>query len=174
MSHTDVEAFKQHWSKFVTKVKGKLIKESKKQPLDCELAQQVLTDAKEGWGSSYEANGRWLSEYNEQDYKKGKRIHDILLHKMTFEEIEGKNNILFILLYLIPLVLAAAGFLIAMCFTASWGIRLTSAAIPAVLSVLTARMIVRNIKANRKKQLIADYLEQLNEYSEQIIDIINS
>ena len=174
MSHKDTEAFKQQWTKFLTKVKGKLIKETKKQPLDFALAQQTLRDAKESWTSSYEANGRWLSEYSESDYKKGKRIHDILMYDMTFEEQKQKKNILLLLLYLIPLVCAGAGFLIAMFFTSNLSIRISSAAIPAVLTVFTVRMIVANIKANRKKKLLANYLEQLEDYSQQIIDIINS
>lgn len=174
MSHTDVEAFTQQWSKFVTKVKGKLLKETKKQPLDIDIATEVLTDAKACWGSSYEASGRWLNDYSDKDYKKGKKIHDILLYEMCFEEIKPKKNLLLLLLYLITLACAGAGFLIAMFITPDWTIRIISGVIPAVLSVFTIRMIITNILIKRKKKLLADYIAQLDDFSEQIIETINS
>ena len=174
MSHTDVEIFTQHWNKFLTKVKGKLIKETKKQNLDYKLAQEILSESKESWGSDFEASGRWLNEYSETDYRKGKRIHDILLHNMDFEEIPRKKNLLLILLYLIPLVCGGAGFLIAMFITGSLSIRISCAAVPAVLSVFTVRMFAANIKTKAKKQLITEYVDQLADFSDQIIETIIS
>ena len=161
MSHKDAEAFKQQWTKFVTKVKGKLIKETKKQALDFELAQQILRDAKDSWASSYEANGRWLSEYNETDYKKGKRIHDILMYDMTFEEQKQKKNFLLLLLYLIPFVCAGAGFLIAMFLTTNLSIRISRDRPPAPAAMSCGYMVKSVLCESRGPELDKPGLQAL-------------
>ena len=174
MPYSDTKTFRQHWNKFITKLKGRILKESKKQPLDYESYKEILEDVKLCWSSSYETNGRWLNGFVEADPNKGKRISDILLEDMTFEEEKEKVSLLRFLVFLLPLVFGGLGFLIAKLLKAKLLIQIISGGVPALLMILSCIVILRGIKAAAKRKLTDNYLEQLSKYSNSIESIIES
>jgi len=173
MTHADIDSFSSEWNKFTTKVKGKLLKESKRKPVDYHTAEEILRETKVCWSSPYEATGRWLKGLSEKDSDKGTRII-AQLDKIHFEEIAERKSPLPFLLFIIPLLFGAGGFLIAMFLTQSWLIRIASAVLPAALMFFTTKIAYSNIKSTLQKRLISKYMDQLDVYSDKIKKILKS
>lgn len=174
MPYSDTKTFRQHWNKFITKLKGRILKESKVQPLTYENYKEILEDVKLCWSSSFEANGRWLKGFVDTDPIKGKRISDILLEDMSFEEEKEKSSPLRFLIFLLPLLIGGSGFLIAKLLKTKLLIQIISGGVPALLMILSCIVILRGIKATSRRKLIDNYLEQLCKYSNSIESIIES
>jgi len=166
------EEFKKIWNQFMRKLQGRIIKETKRQPMSFELLEIILEDTKLCWESSYEASGRWLKNLADTDKNKADKIKYILLKDMKFHKVEQKMTWCRYLVYLLPVVMGVGGYFVSTLFNSNWIIIAASAAVPAIIMLLSARLLEKNIKANQSKKLQSEYLEQLESYCIQIENIL--
>lgn len=171
MANTNCENFQKLWNQFITKLKGRIIKEDRRQPLDFESFEMILEDTKGCWSSSFEAGGRWLKDLSEKDSEKGKKVKKII-SDMKFHRIPQKKNLWRFLVYLLPLLFGAGGYFVSTLFSSLWYVWVASAVVPAVIMLLSARLLETNIKNNLKKKQQTEYLNQLNLSFNQIINIL--
>lgn len=172
MNGTYRDSFEKQWEKFLTSLKGKILKESSKQQLTYPLLNLLLRDARLCWESDYDENGRWLKKYKEENPEKGELIYNILLEDMVFTEIKPAKGNSEIMNYALPVVGAVAGFGISSLLHANAIIKAVSTIAPAALLYTTTKSVGTNKKDNSTKQLIDAYIAQLDKFKVSIISII--
>ena len=172
MNWTYRDSFEKQWEKFLTSLKGKILKESAKQQLTCPLLNLLLRDARLCWESDYDENGRWLNNYKAENPEKGELIYNILLEDMIFTEIKSAKGNSEIMNYAIPIAGAVAGFGISSLLHANAIIKAVSTIAPAALLYATTKSVDTNKKDNSAKQLVDAYIAQLDKFKVSIISII--
>lgn len=173
MTHTNTEIFSHQWEKYITKVKGRIIRETKDNAVDYAVLKDILNNSKTDWFSSFESIGRWLKDFSQREPAKGKQIEDVL-NTMQFKEEPLPRSPLRFLVYILPVLFAVGGFLVAMFFSNNWLIRIASAVLPAVLMFFASKTTYSSIRLNEQKKLINKYISQLESYSEDIVKILES
>lgn len=173
MKAKNVERFEKCWGKFITKLKGRMIKQSEQQQLTYPLLKLTLSDAASCWGSEYEENGRWLMQYSEEEPEKGRLIHRILLENMEFIEIPLQKDMTDMLNYAVPLAGAAAGLGLSHLFRVKAIGQAISTIVPAAVLYPSMKTLGENIKKQESMERIEQYLSQLEPYRQNIIDIID-
>ena len=173
MVKSNSEEFGKLWTQFTTKLKGRIIRENTRQTVTFELLQTILDDTKNCWDSPYEACGRWLRNLMATDENKAKKVRTILLTNMKFQKAEQAKLWLRYLVYLLPVLFGVGGYFVSSFFSANWIVNVASSAVPALIMLLSARLLEKNLKTKQDKKFQSNYLEQLDIYRIQIADILD-
>lgn len=168
-----LETFEKIWDSFLNSVKGALIAESEKEPLTFSRAKMILDRESVNWQNDFTTSGRWLSDLQKSDEKKGKEIRRILTEDMCFTEEKTPSKIKS------PKFIGAVG-------GGALGYGIASAAelgtIATAITTLVpmaACYIGGNIYANQRNlnsfnNIIAAYCSQLDKFKHSVIAILNA
>lgn len=165
-------AFERCWSKFAVTVKKRLIEKSKTQKITLNYANLILNDALLMWEDSSEECGIWLSHYAKSVPDKGGLIKNIISNNVRFYAIKERKDFPDVLKVLIPIIGAVAGFAVAYVLKAPiWG-QIISSIAPALILFPLMNIIQKKKNASNVKSDIKDYLMQLENYKNSIIDVL--
>lgn len=173
MPGTYTESFEKQWGKFLTTVKGKLVRESKTQKITYPLLNLLLQDVRLNWDSEFEENGRWLKGYKKANPEAGERIQHILLKKMAFTEITQKKDNSQLMNYVVPVIGAAAGIGISTILHANLAIKAVSTVVPAVAMYAATKSVGMSKTASDTTQLIDQYMAQLDTFKAEILCVLS-
>lgn len=81
-----LEFFIKIWDSFANVMRGALLAEAAKGPLTFARAKMILAKESLSWQNDFATTGRWLSEFQKLDERKGKEIRRILTQDMKFFE----------------------------------------------------------------------------------------
>ena len=88
------DEFLSNWTKFIAKLKGRLLGMSKNGELTFKAVSEIFDSEREFWLSHYEEGGRWIERFSEQDATKGEIIRNILVNDLQFSgNITPKSNV---------------------------------------------------------------------------------
>ncbi len=164
--------FEKQWDKFILKFKGKLISEAKKQKLTYPLVCILFRDIKLCWESEYDESGRWLKEYKRTNLEKGEQILNVL-QNLTLSEEEAAKELPELVEYAAPVAGAAVGLGISSMLGATLIVKAVSAVAPALLLYSSIKTVKTSQKSNNESMQIGKYIEQLEAYKNQIMQIIS-
>lgn len=168
-----LETFEKIWDSFYNSVKGALISESEKEPLTFSRAKMILAKECINWQNDFTTSGRWLSELQKIDEKKGKEIRRILTEDMCFTEEKTPSKIKSAK-FIGAVGGGALGYGIAS--ATEFG---TVATTITTLIPMAACYIGGNIYANQRNlnsfnNTIAAYCSQLEKFKNSVIAILNA
>lgn len=88
------DEFRSNWTKFMAKLKGRLLGMSKNGELTFQAVSEIFDSEREFWLSHYEEGGRWIERFSEQDTTRGDIIRKILANDLHFSKsVKPKSNI---------------------------------------------------------------------------------
>lgn len=168
-----LETFEKIWDSFLNSVKGALIAESEKEPLTFPRAKMILAEKSINWQNDYTTSGRWLSELQKLDARKGKEIRRILTEDMCFTEEKTPSKIKS------PKFIGAVG-------GGALGYGIASAAelgtiataittlVPMVACYIGGNIYENQRNLNSFNNTIAAYCSQLDKFKHSVIAILNA
>ena len=169
---SNITDFENNWKKFIIKLKGELMEQSKSRPLTFDTADIALTNAATAWTLSYDECGRWLMTYCQNNPEKGALVTEILTKDIHFSKIDPPKGFPEIAKIAIPAAGAAAGFCISHFLGASVVVQLISTAAPAVLLYPAALSFAQTSESGAQKTLLESYLSQLDKYKTSVLSVI--
>ena len=170
----EIENFERNWNKFTAVIRGKMLTRSAKSELSPRIANMMLSEALQTWSSEVDEAGRWLLSVMQSAPKKGKAIEKVFLDEMHFRERKIAKRMPKAVLYLVPILIGAAGFFVAKIFTASILIQVLAVILPLVVTYLILIGLANGLQAAGKEMLIEDYMDQLSVYRKEIIRILEA
>ena len=99
-------------------------------------------------------------------------ISSVIFEEMKFEEVTPKKKLLPILSYILPVLGAGGGLLVALLLKANIWVTVISAAVPGILLLFSAFTMSKIAKQKELNDLISQYMQQLDKYSQKIKSII--
>lgn len=168
----DKEIFEKHWEKFITRLKGKMIKQSEKQKLTYPMVKLLLSDTVLDWGSEYDEIGRWLMDYSKRNPEQGGRIRNVLMDDMNFTEIAQQKDYSEVINYAVPLAGAIAGFGVSSLWHAGTVVKAVSTLAPAAILYPSTKALGTAFKDNSRNAMINGYMEQLGKYKMNVLSIL--
>lgn len=172
MGNSYCDAFKKNWDKFITRLQGQLITQAKNGVFTPASSNLILADCIGFWDSRHSEGGRWLDGFEKEYPDKAERIRNILLNDMKFKSNSSDESTQEYLRYLIPVGSAAAGFAISRIAGANAIVQAVCTIAPAVVSYPVASNVLHAAGDNRKKEIIQNYLSQLDKYRVSIESIL--
>lgn len=168
----DVELFEKYWEQFLTRVKGRMMKQAKKQEMTYPLLNLLLSDISLSWDSNVEESGRWLGQYCEKNPQKGGMIRQILLEDMEFSEILGNEKGSDAMNYIVSAAGAATGYCISSALHAGKVAKTISTVVPALLLYPSAKAVGENTKNRNQKEYMEEYISQLEKYKKGVLSVL--
>ena len=165
------ENFIRVWEEYLTKLKGQLLRQ-KDDSLSFDSALSVLREVNASWRSEFDLLGRWLTDYSKFDEEKGKEVSSIIFDDMKFEEIKVTPDTKQKMLKYLPWAGAALGFGGSFLLKASQTIQAVSTILPLALLFPATKKIKSDFDMQQNRNLITEYLQQLDKYKNTIISII--
>lgn len=169
---TENELFIQQWDKFVTRVRGKLLQQVKKQQvLTLSVAKLQLADCAIDWSSDIDENGRWLRNLTAKDPARGRAVRQVL-EDMTFAEPDTGKKLPDALDLAVPVAGAAAGVGIALMADAGTLVKAVSAVAPAAVLYPVTKQVRTTVNEKKDQDLVDAYIGQLDKYRDTILGIL--
>lgn len=172
MQNSFYEGFEKNWDKFRSRLQGKIMVQINKGVFNLPSLNLALADCIEFWDSRHSEGGRWLDELEKALPDKANMVREILLKDMRFaEESDGgtQNNFL---QYAVPAGSAIVGFSLAKVMGATEVIRAVCTIVPAAVAFPLTKNIISMADCNKKKEMIKNYLAQLEKYRLSIESIL--
>lgn len=169
---SNISDFENVWKKFMIRLKGELMEQTKNAPLTFSVADITLSNAATAWSISYDECGRWLMTYSQTEPEKGALISDILTKDMRFTEIAPAKGVPAAAKIAIPAAGAVAGFCISHFLGAGVLVQAISTVAPAALLYPATVSFSSTAESNSKAALLNDYLVQLDKYKTSVISVI--
>lgn len=170
------EEFLSNWTKFIAKLKGRLLGMSKNDELAFQVISEILDNEREFWLSHYEEGGRWIERFSEQDAAMGDVIRNIMANDLQFNgSITPKSNIGMHRILRIAIG-AVVGFLLIRLSPDSWVLKskellkfrdlipYCSAGICGIVFYLLGQSFDVSLLDKCRYKLIDSYLNQLEKY----------
>ena len=170
----ETEQFERNWKKFVVVLHGKMLTRPAKSELTPRIANMMLSEALEVWSSEVDEAGRWLLTVMQSDIRKGKEIEKIFLDEIHFRKRKNIKRIPKVLLYIIPILCAVAGFFIARICTELIWVPVLAACLPLLIVYFVLVGLSKGLQEAGKEMVIEDYMNQLSAYREEIIRILEA
>ncbi len=170
----ETEQFERNWKKFTAVIHGKMLTRSSKSELTPRVANMMLSEALQTWSSEVDEAGRWLLAVMQSNPQKGKDVEKVFLDEMHFRKRKSTKRIPKAVLYLVPILFAAAGFFIARIFTETIWIPVLAAVIPLLIVYLILIGLAKGLQEAGKEMLIEDYMNQLSMYRQEIVRILEA
>lgn len=167
------ENFLSTWEEYITKLKGLLLRQ-KNDSLTIDSASSALNEVNASWRSEYDILGRWLTDFTKFDEEKGKEITSIIFEDIKFEEIKVMSNYKHKILDILPWAGAALGFGVSHLFKAGQTIQAVLTILPPALLLPATKKAKTDFGIQQSRNLIDEYLSQLDKYKNTIISIIES
>lgn len=167
------DGFKKNWDKFVSRLQGQLITQARNGVFTPASSNLILADCIGFWDSRHSEGGRWLEEFEKEYPQKAEMVRNILLDDMKFEENSADDSKQEYLKYIIPVGSAAAGFAISKIAGANAIVQAVCTIAPAAAAYPVASNILHAADDNRKKEMIRNYLSQLDKYRVSIESILH-
>lgn len=164
--------FKKNWDKFIARLQGQLLMQAKKGVFTPASFNLILADCVGFWDSRHSEGGRWLDGFEKEYPKKAEMVRNILLNDMKFEGNFSEKSKQEYLKYVIPAGSAAAGFALSKIAGANTVLQAVCTIAPAVVAYPVANNVLQTAGDNRKKEMIQDYLSQLDKYKASIESIL--
>lgn len=172
MGNLYYDDFEKNWDKFIARLQGQLITQAKKGVFAPASSNLILADSIGFWDSRHSEGGRWLGKFEEESPQKAEMIRNILLNDMKFAENSAEGSRQEYLRYIIPVGSAAAGFAISKIAGANAIVQAVCTIAPAAVAYPVASNVLHAADDNRKKEMIQDYLSQLDKYRVSIESIL--
>lgn len=172
MGNSYYDNFKKNWDKFIARLQGQLITQAKSGVFTPASSNLILADCIGFWDSRYSEGGRWLDGFEKEYPEKAEMIRNILLNDMKFEENSVEESKQEYLKYVIPVGSAAAGFAISRIAGANAIVQAVCSIAPAAVAYPVANNVLHAADDNRKKEVIQNYLSQLDKYRASIGSIL--
>lgn len=173
MMSTDQQTFEGLWEKFIVRLKGRMLRQSEKQPLDGPVVKLLLMDAALSWDSEQDECGRWLHSYAQDHPEKGKLLRDILVEDMHFTELAPQKELPEALTYVLPLAGAAVGLGAATYFQAGWLVKAAATVGPGVLLYPAVKAVGDSGREKNRRDAIGEYLDQLDKYKQSALSVLD-
>ncbi len=164
--------FDKNWDKFVTRLQGRLMTQAKNGGSMQQSSNLILADCIGFWDSRHSEGGRWLENYERECPEKAEMVKNILLNDMKFEEYSSGVSQKGYMKYMVPIGCAAAGFGLSKISGADTVIQTVCTIAPAAAAYPVTINALRAGENSRKKQMIQNYLSQLNKYKVSIESIL--
>lgn len=174
MQSSCYEDFMKNWNKFRSRLQGKMMLQADKGVFTLSMLNLVLAECVEFWDSRHFEGGRWLDELEKALPEKADMVRTILLKDMRFaEESDGstQNNFL---QYAVPAGSAIVGFSLAKVMGTTEVIQAVCTIVPAAVAFPLTKNIIRAVDSNKKKEMIKNYLAQLEKYRLSIENILKA
>lgn len=172
MENAYYDSFKKNWDKFFIRLQGQLLTQSRNGVFTLASSNLILADCVGFWDSRHSEGGRWLEGFEKVYPQKAEMVRDILLNDMRFEKISGDGSGQEYLKYLIPMGSAAAGFAVSRIAGANVIVQAVCTIAPAMAAYPVADNVLHAAENNRKKEMIQNYLSQLDKYRVSIESIL--
>lgn len=172
MGNLYYDDFKKNWDKFIVRLQGQMITQARNGVFTQASSHLILADCIGFWDSRHSEGGRWLGKFEEEYPQKAEMVRNILLNDMKFEENSADDSKQGYLRYIIPVGSAAAGFAISRIAGANAVVQAVCTIAPAVVAYPVADNVLHAADDNRKKEIIQNYLSQLDKYRVSIESIL--
>lgn len=172
MGNSYYNDFKKNWDKFIVRLQGQLITQAKNGVFTPASSNLILADSIGFWDSRHSEGGRWLDGFEKEYPQKAEMVRNVLLNDMKFVENSADASKQDYLRYIIPMGSAAAGFTISKIAGANAIVQAVCTIAPAVVAYPVASNVLHAADNNRKKEMIQNYLSQLDKYRISIENIL--
>lgn len=164
MGNSYYDDFKKNWDKFIARLQGQMITQARNGVFTQASFNLILAECSDFWDSRHSEGGRWLEKFEEKYPQKAEMVRNILLNDMKFEGKLADDSKQEYLKYIIPVGSAAAGFAISNIVGANTIVQAVCTVAPAVVAYPVTNNVLHAVDDNRKKEMIRNYLSQLDKY----------
>lgn len=165
--------FQTHWKNFISHLSAQIKQRGGKELPSHTQMNMILTDCALDWDSSETVSGRWLKGICELQPRKGQLIRSILVDDMQFRKVTVSQGIPDFVQILVPVLGAAAAFLIAWLLGAQLWLQIVCAAAAGIL--LTPLMLILGKRSVEMGKLRAfqKYIGQLDLFYQSILSVLS-